>query len=209
MTIPYNLLRNHYERNRDEIINLSKKNRWCNAYANEIDFVSIMSPIEFSAWQAIRSICKIPLYPQYPVGQYWVDFANPHHKIVLECDGKEFHQDIEKDKDRDYFLNSMGWTVYRATGSECNKIVSLYIEDEDYYDREEIYQDKLVDYYKLTVDGLIKSLAIKYCDVEVDEFELNLSQRCLNDHISISDFYEFQDMMKQVTNKMFMQEKNF
>ena len=42
----------------------------------------------------------LPFYPQYPIGKYFVDFADPVKKIVIECDGKKYHQDKEKDKRR-------------------------------------------------------------------------------------------------------------
>jgi hypothetical protein len=31
------------------------------------------------------------LYPQYPVGRYFVDFGNPVHKVAIECDGARWH----------------------------------------------------------------------------------------------------------------------
>lgn len=38
---------------------------------------------------------------QYQVGQYWVDFAIPEHLLLIECDGRYWHQDRSRDAQRD------------------------------------------------------------------------------------------------------------
>lgn len=78
----------------------------------------VMSPIEEWMWGAIRDVNAV-FYPQYPVGKFFVDFANPKAKVAIECDGAAFHQDLDKDAERDRQLAELGWTVYRITGSEC------------------------------------------------------------------------------------------
>lgn len=77
-----------------------------------------MTPIEFWLWSDIRQ-ANVVMYPQYPVGKFFVDFANPVAKVAIECDGKEFHKDKAKDAARDEELLSMGWTVYRISGKDC------------------------------------------------------------------------------------------
>lgn len=67
------------------------------------------------------SYLSIVLYPQFPIGPYFVDFANPKAKVVIECDGAGFH-DADKDSIRDAYLSKHGWSVYRFTGSECNLV---------------------------------------------------------------------------------------
>ena len=64
-----------------------------------IDWLLDFSPIEEIAWNSIRSR-GVPLYPQFSLFNYFIDFANPVLKIGLEMDGKEFH-DTEKDRERD------------------------------------------------------------------------------------------------------------
>jgi very-short-patch-repair endonuclease len=86
-----------------------------------IDLTSHMTPIEFKTWQAIRTY-DVPMYPQIPALQYFLDFANPFLKIAIECDGKQWHN-AEKDKVRDKRLRADGWTIYRATGKECNRVM--------------------------------------------------------------------------------------
>lgn len=79
-----------------------------------------MTPIERNVWHDIRSN-GLPLYPQFPVGPYFVDFADPVHKIVIEVDGKEFHSTLaqrQHDKEREAFLRRNGWQVYRIEGRQ-------------------------------------------------------------------------------------------
>lgn len=83
------------------------------------DWTMMFTPIESAAWGDIRAM-GIPLWPQLPVGKYFVDFGNPVIRVALECDGAEWHQNVKKDRNRDTVLESMGWTVYRAPGWQCN-----------------------------------------------------------------------------------------
>lgn len=79
------------------------------------DWWKIFTPIEKLVWQDIRFV-GIPMYPQYPVDNYFIDFADPIKKIGIEVDGKEFHQDVEKDELRQKQLENRGWKIYRIKG---------------------------------------------------------------------------------------------
>lgn len=81
------------------------------------DWVRIMTPIESAMWHEIRSE-GLPFWPQFPVGKYMVDFADPIRKIAIECDGAAYH-DSSKDGLRDKALEQMGWTTYRIPGRDC------------------------------------------------------------------------------------------
>lgn len=96
------------------------------------DWVSLFSPIEYDAWCEIRAY-GLPLWPQLPVGRFFVDFGNPVAKIALECDGKEFHS-AAKDRIRDAELAELGWRVFRVTGSECYQ--TRVMEDPESYSGE-------------------------------------------------------------------------
>lgn len=80
------------------------------------DFYSIFTPIEFAIWEHISDF-NLPFLPQYPVGKYFADFADPIRHIAIECDGKQ--HDKEKDKVRDKYFEDNGWTVYRIPGRDC------------------------------------------------------------------------------------------
>jgi very-short-patch-repair endonuclease len=74
----------------------------------------------------------VELTPQYEIGNYRVDFllryffGSPQYdvKIVIECDGHDYHdrtpEQATRDKRRDRELVSMGYIVLRYTGSEIN-----------------------------------------------------------------------------------------
>ena len=88
-----------------------------------------MTPIEWALWGDIRAESAV-MYPQIPVGPYFVDFGNPGAKVAIECDGKSWHIDKAKDAARDAELQKLGWTVYRITGRDCFTDSREY-EDED------------------------------------------------------------------------------
>lgn len=81
------------------------------------DWVALFTPIEAAIWSDIRTY-GLPFWPQFPVGKYVVDFADPVRRIVLECDGAAYH-DAAKDRQRDAALEKMGWTTYRIPGRDC------------------------------------------------------------------------------------------
>lgn len=65
--------------------------------------------------------------PQFKIHDYRVDFAvfhsaDPAVKVVVECDGHDFHErtkgQAQRDKSRDRMLQQLGYKVIRFTGSE-------------------------------------------------------------------------------------------
>lgn len=100
------------------VILAEKANIWAiDPYAWE-GFGITFTPIETALWADIRA-ANVVMYPQYPIHGMFVDFANPVAKVVIECDGAEFHQDQARDSARDTILQARGWTVYRITGRDC------------------------------------------------------------------------------------------
>lgn len=93
-----------------------------------VDWARIFTPIEFGLWIDIRCEGAV-LYPQYPIGNYFADFANPAARVVIECDGAKWHTDPAKDAERQQNIEALGWTVYRITGRAC--LEPDEIEDED------------------------------------------------------------------------------
>lgn len=93
--------------------------------------------IEYSAWCEIRAL-GLPFYPQFPVLNYFADFADPLRKIVIELDGKKFH-DKQKDDARDKRMRDGGWKIHRITSStaECY-LDSVFSVDEAHEIKEAI-----------------------------------------------------------------------
>lgn len=103
----------------NDLILQSPPNEWAiDPYA--WDGYITMTPIESAMWENIREANAV-MYPQYPVGKFFVDFANPVAKVAIECDGAAFHMDKAKDAARDHDLQKMGWVTYRISGRECNE----------------------------------------------------------------------------------------
>ena len=99
------------------------------------------------------------IYPQKQIGDFRVDFLlsmyeiqstpqdNPYHKetvkiredlkLVVECDGHDFHEKTKKqasrDKERDRTLQTCGFPVFRYSGSDIYKnAIKCAIECMDY-----------------------------------------------------------------------------
>ena len=122
-------IKRHYESVAPQIM-AAGRNEWgVDPYAWESEAKIRLTPIELWLWHDIRAIDMV-LYPQYPVRWHFADFANPVAKVVIECDGKAFHEDKAKDAARDQRMQAEGWTVYRFTGSECRIGVGLERESE-------------------------------------------------------------------------------
>lgn len=71
--------------------------------------------------------CAIVLVPQMAVLRYRVDIGVVAQRydggitlFGIECDGKQFHQDAEKDHSRDVYLHAVGVRVMRASGKLLN-----------------------------------------------------------------------------------------
>jgi very-short-patch-repair endonuclease len=112
----WNFIRDYYAANEADILS-AQPGKW-GVPINEVDWRSMFSPIESAMWDAIRMHGAI-LYPQYPVAGVFLDFGNPQAKVAVECDGFQWHMDRVKDCERDEKLRTLGWTVYRVSGSKC------------------------------------------------------------------------------------------
>jgi very-short-patch-repair endonuclease len=127
-----------------------------------LDFIKWETPIEERAWYAIRGQ-DVPMYPQIPALNYFLDFANPFLKIGLECDGKQWH-DAEKDAARDARLSDAGWQIYRIPGWKCNNLMQPPWEkfaemrgagEEVRRDFKDSYSEK---WFCETVEGLVMAI---------------------------------------------------
>ena len=50
---------------------------------------------------------------QMPIGPYIVDFACPSERLVIEVDGGQHGEAIERDAERDAWMQARGWRVMR------------------------------------------------------------------------------------------------
>lgn len=110
-------IRNFYAMYESQIMKCASE--WgCDPYSWE-EYAGVrFTHIEMALWCDIRSE-NLVLYPQYPVGRFFVDFGNPVAKVAIECDGAAFHTDARKDANRDAELRAMGWKTFRIWGKDC------------------------------------------------------------------------------------------
>jgi very-short-patch-repair endonuclease len=97
--------------------------------AYPVDWHGIFTPIESALWEEMLNVGAV-FYPQFPIGRFFADFANPVARVAIECDGKEFHLDREADERRQAEIEAMGWTVYRISGRDCLIHAQEVLDDE-------------------------------------------------------------------------------
>lgn len=72
---------------------------------------------------------------QHEIDNFQCDFVFPDHKLIVECDGFDYHsskEQLTKDRKRDRKLDRLGWKVMRFTGSEIyadSDICALEVQD--------------------------------------------------------------------------------
>ncbi|MBK7131643.1 MAG: DUF559 domain-containing protein [Bacteroidales bacterium] len=72
---------------------------------------------EVALWVMLKSkkLAGRKFRRQYSIGRYIVDFCCPSGKLIIELDGNphgEYHR-IQKDENRDKYLESLGFTILR------------------------------------------------------------------------------------------------
>ena len=78
-----------------------------------------LTPIEALLFAAMRGRGLAPL-AQYGIAPYRADFAFPDVRLVVECDGRPWH-DPDRDRLRDAALRRKGWEPLHFTGSEITR----------------------------------------------------------------------------------------
>jgi len=82
-----------------------------------------MSPWERKLWYDFLRNYPVKIRRQSPIGNYIVDFYCAQAKLVIELDGGGHYtaEQIEKDKIRTDYLESIGLTVLRICNLDINK----------------------------------------------------------------------------------------
>jgi len=174
--------------------------KWTDPYQIGFDFISIFSPIEKITWDALRYYGHAPFYPQYPVGKYFLDFGNPIVKVGIECDGKQFHKDKEKDLQRDIELKELGWIIYRISGSDCNKTINTYDIN---YDCVNDVNYSLMRELSETIDGLIKAISMVHFGKIIHgdkELIINGVCACLRNKVSLYSLDYEKKLLESINN---------
>lgn len=161
ITDKWGFFRQLYMENISFILEASQKDRKRYSDVYLLDWRKHLSPIEKIAWDCLRDLAHIALYPQFPVFNHFIDFANPMLRIGLEMDGKDYHSK-EKDLIRDNKLKRFGWKIFRVSGSEAN------IRYQNLWELEEneivgIEKKEAIEHWIMnTCDGVINSIKYWY-----------------------------------------------
>lgn len=144
-----------------------------------IDWRQYLNAPEWNVYCEI--LCQsLPLYPQFPVDNYLVDFGDPIQKIAIEVDGLKYHShmsDVKRDRRRQYDLENMGWTVYRIFAADTKMSADDFLQsrysavlDDDKNEFKPVLETLPFDLVKTisrdllfeNSDLLIKHLSLKY-----------------------------------------------
>lgn len=128
---------------RNVFIPTSEEKFFNSAHINDIFNGSILEDILWKRLIEKKIFAERQVYYKGNEGNYYIlDFVIycKHTHINIECDGDAYHMDrskIQRDKNRNNFLESKGWCVLRFTTEnlikELDKTVSLICETINYY----------------------------------------------------------------------------
>ena len=117
-------LSDHWHREFKESGSVHQDDIYCTYFG--IAYQSECSPAERLMWCELRSHWfSGGFVPEFKVGRYFIDFADLKKKVGIEVDGKEYHEDWERDAERDAYLRDQGWKIYRLPAK------ALYRDYED------------------------------------------------------------------------------
>lgn len=84
------------------------------------DWDLLMSKPERLLWSSIIQLgMSRKLLPQFPIDRFFADFADPWARLVIEVDGAAYHQDKEKDWQRQTLIEGSGWKVFRINAVDA------------------------------------------------------------------------------------------
>ena len=90
-----------------------------------------MTKEERHLWYDFLKTLPVTFNRQKVIGEYIVDFYCASKKIVIELDGSQHYEekDIMKDKERDEFLNGLGFKILRYSNLDINKNFDVVCQD--------------------------------------------------------------------------------
>ena len=91
-----------------------------------------MTTAEHFLWSKINNnqILRHRFYRQKPIGDYIADFYCPKAKLVIEVDGNlhRIKENIEYDKIRDQYMESLGLMILRFTNKEILTNIHMVVK---------------------------------------------------------------------------------
>ena len=92
-----------------------------------------MTPHERKLWYMFLQKYPVKIYKQRIIGPYIVDFYCASAKLVIEIDGSQHYEELEREHDvkRTAFLESLGLTVIRFSNRDIDRDFSGVCEQID------------------------------------------------------------------------------
>lgn len=156
ITDKWGIIRQVYMENISDIMAACTKNKNIGIDPYFIDWADYLTPIQNIAWTEIRSSNTV-FYPQFPLFNNFIDFANPYLKIGIELDVKESYDPIA-DKERNHVFAEYGWKIFRITEAECFATYKSFDEIEETDNREEEIGNWMLN----TCSGVIHAISQVY-----------------------------------------------
>lgn len=161
---------------------LKRKAHWINPYI--LDWQGYLNENEFSVFATCRCI-GVAFYPQFTVGRFCLDFANPYYKIGIEVDSNTYHT-YEKDLKRDIELKKLGWKIYHLTSAEAYSNSKQNMEEiniePDYLTKDEYFQNKSK-YYQTQTDGIVECISFSCFGFRIEDGFEDVAKKVAFDHL--------------------------
>ncbi len=133
------------------------------------NWLEIFTPIERNVLEDIRYL-GLPFYPKYPVGNYFIDFADPKKLIGVEVIGKVQQEKLHKDAKRKD-LEKLGWTIYWITGQQSYKTREDFLPSniyrEEYEDGE--FEERYEAFKENSSEGILTTIYLVHYTEEKDD----------------------------------------
>lgn len=138
------------------------------------DWFLILTKAERMFWDCIRSLAA-PFYPEFPVGKYYVDFADPFRKIAIEVHSNKYHLGREeKDFIRQSNIEDLGWSVYHLEAKHMWVVMDDFEKNDFGKEADNVsatrnhdLASKYLKYYSNDADGILRRFMYKhYSDID-------------------------------------------
>jgi 5-methyltetrahydrofolate--homocysteine methyltransferase len=106
----------------------SSSEQWSVIKTTARDHRKEMTEAEQQIWTIVRGrrLAGLKFRRQHAIGRFIVDFICIEHKLIVEVDGKIHESSYDEDKERQNYLQNLGYKVIRFSNDEVtSNILSI------------------------------------------------------------------------------------
>ena len=106
----------------------SSSEQWSVIKTTARDHRQEMTEAEQQIWTIVRGrrLAGLKFRRQHAIGRFIVDFICIEHKLIVEVDGKIHESSYDEDKERQNYLQNLGYKVIRFSNDEVtSNILSI------------------------------------------------------------------------------------